>query len=34
MNGAEIIHAVLEIAHVAEEIFGHFSRRFDGLGGG
>lgn len=34
MHRAEIIHAVLEIAHIAEEVFGHFGGGFDGSGWG
>lgn len=32
MEGAEIVHAVLEVSHVAEEVFGHFGGGFDGAG--
>lgn len=30
MYDTEIIHAVLQISHVAEKIFRHFTGRFDG----
>lgn len=33
MEGAEVVHAVLEIAHVAEEVFGHFRGGLDSAGG-
>lgn len=32
MDGAEVVHAVLYIPHVAKEVFGHLAGRFDGAG--
>ncbi len=32
MEGAEVVHAVLQIAHVPEEVFGHFRGGFDSAG--
>lgn len=29
MNSREVVHHVLKISHVAEEVFGHFRRRLD-----
>jgi len=29
VDGAEVIHTVLKVAHVAEKVFGHFARGFD-----
>lgn len=34
MRSAEVVHAVLKIAHIAEEIFRHFGGGFDGTGRG
>lgn len=34
MKGAEVVHTVLKVAHVPEEIFGHFGRGFDAAGRG
>lgn len=34
MEGAEVIHAVLQVTHVAEKILGHFGGRPDGAGWG
>lgn len=32
MDGTEVIHAVLQVPHVAEEILGHFGSGFDNAG--
>ncbi len=29
MEGAEIVHAVLKVAHIAEEVFGHLRGGLD-----
>ena len=34
MCGAEVVHAILQVSHVAKEIFRHFGSGFDGAGGG
>lgn len=32
MDGTEVVHAILQVTHVAEEVLGHFSGRSDGTG--
>ena len=32
VRGTEVIHAVLQVSHVAEKILGHFGSRFDDAG--
>ncbi len=34
MDGAEVIHTILQVAHVAEEVLGHFGSGFDDAGRG
>lgn len=30
MHNTEIVHAILQISHVSEKVFGHLARRLDG----
>lgn len=34
MQGGKVLHAVLQVTHVAEEVFGELGRGLDGSGSG